>query len=56
MLGHMQIAQVPERGEPDSPGEINYDYVFSVLEKAGYQGWIGLEYKPVGECLHSCES
>ena len=42
--GHIQIAQVPDRFEPDTPGEINYPYVFQQLEKHNYQGWIGLEY------------
>ncbi|GLH10953.1 Putative hydroxypyruvate isomerase [Gryllus bimaculatus] len=46
-VGHIQIAQVPHRHEPDTNGEINYQYVFSVLEKNGYNGWIGLEYKPL---------
>lgn len=44
--GHVQVAQVPDRHEPDTPGELDYAYVFSVLEKAGYDGYIGLEYKP----------
>ncbi|KAG9341535.1 hypothetical protein JZ751_019040 [Albula glossodonta] len=45
--GHVQIAQVPERNEPDSPGEVNYSYLFSLLERLGYQGYIGCEYKPL---------
>lgn len=45
-LGHIQVAQVPNRNEPDTPGEIDYKYVFSLLEKEGYNGYIGLEYKP----------
>ncbi|XP_005090132.1 putative hydroxypyruvate isomerase [Aplysia californica] len=48
-IGHIQIAQVPDRGEPDETGEINYPYVFSVLERVGYEGYIGLEYKPKGK-------
>ncbi|MBN3313292.1 HYI isomerase, partial [Atractosteus spatula] len=47
--GHIQIAQVPGRNEPDSPGEVNYPYVFGVLEEMGYQGYIGCEYRPKGE-------
>lgn len=47
LIGHVQIAQVPLRGEPNSSGEINYGYLFSVLDKIKYEGWIGLEYKPV---------
>lgn len=34
--------QVPERGEPDSPGELDYRYIFSQLERLGYTGWVGL--------------
>ncbi|XP_001607821.1 putative hydroxypyruvate isomerase [Nasonia vitripennis] len=45
-IGHIQIAQVPNRNEPDSAGEIDYRYVLAVLEKAGYNKYIGLEYKP----------
>ena len=45
-VGHIQVAQVPDRGEPNSPGETDYSYVFSLLEKLGYQGYVGLEYKP----------
>ncbi|BFY99138.1 hypothetical protein BsWGS_02177 [Bradybaena similaris] len=48
-VGHVQLAQVPDRGEPDSNGEINFPYIFSVLEKLGYDGYIGLEYKPRGK-------
>lgn len=44
--GHIQVAQVPDRHEPNTPGEINYRYVFSLLEKLNYNGWIGLEYIP----------
>lgn len=40
---------MPDRGEPDTNGEISYPYVFSILEKMGYDGYIGLEYKPRGE-------
>lgn len=45
-VGHIQVAQVPHRHEPDTPGEVSYPYVFSLLEKLKYNGWIGLEYKP----------
>ncbi|KAH9515279.1 hypothetical protein Btru_014050 [Bulinus truncatus] len=48
-IGHIQLAQVPDRGEPDENGEINFPYIFKVLENAGYQGYIGLEYKPKGK-------
>uniref|UniRef100_A0A0C9QZ82 Gip_1 protein n=2 Tax=Fopius arisanus TaxID=64838 RepID=A0A0C9QZ82_9HYME len=45
-LGHVQVAQVPDRHEPDTSGELDYRYIFSVLEGLGYTGYIGLEYKP----------
>jgi hydroxypyruvate isomerase len=44
-VGHFQIAGVPERHEPDS-GEVNYDYLFDLIDSLGYQGWIGCEYMP----------
>ncbi|TVK90577.1 putative hydroxypyruvate isomerase [Bagarius yarrelli] len=46
--GHIQVAQVPDRHEPDSPGEINFPYIFKLLEELGYQGYVGCEYKPLG--------
>ena len=45
-VAHIQIAGAPGRNEPDL-GEINYPYLFSVLDELGYAGWIGGEYKPV---------
>ncbi|KOX76506.1 Putative hydroxypyruvate isomerase [Melipona quadrifasciata] len=45
-IGHVQIAQVPDRHEPDTFGEIDYKYVLSILEKEGYDGYVGLEYHP----------
>jgi hydroxypyruvate isomerase len=44
-VGHLQIAGVPQRHEPDV-GEINYSYLFKLLDQLGYDGWIGCEYKP----------
>jgi 2-dehydrotetronate isomerase len=44
-VGHFQIAGVPERHEPDV-GEMNYPYLFDVIDSLGYTGWIGCEYKP----------
>jgi hydroxypyruvate isomerase len=44
-VGHFQIAGVPERHEPDS-GEVNYGYLFDVIDGLGYEGWIGCEYIP----------
>lgn len=44
-FGHVQIASVPDRHEPDE-GEINYPHIYAALEKAGYRDWIGCEYNP----------
>jgi len=44
-IGHMQLADNPGRNEPGT-GEINYPYLFRVLDEIGYAGWIGCEYKP----------
>ena len=44
-VGHLQIAGVPERHEPDL-GEINHPYLFKLLDDIGYAGWIGCEYRP----------
>lgn len=44
-VGHIQIAGVPERHEPDD-GEVNYPYLFRLLDELGYQGWVGCEYRP----------
>ncbi len=46
-VGHVQIAGVPERHEPDT-GELNYPYLFALLDELGYAGWIGCEYRPRG--------
>ncbi|WP_353980334.1 2-oxo-tetronate isomerase [Salinicola endophyticus] len=47
-VGHIQIAGVPERHEPDT-GEVNYPWLFAQLDAAGYAGWLGCEYRPRGE-------
>ncbi len=47
-IAHVQIAQVPLRHEPDGQGEINWTYLFGLLDAHGYPGWIGCEYKPRG--------
>lgn len=46
MLAKLLTLQVPNRDEPDCPGEIDYSYVLHLLEKTGYRDWIGLEYTP----------
>ena len=44
-IGHIQLADNPGRNEPGTD-EINYDFVFKELDRIGYTGWIGCEYKP----------
>ncbi len=47
-IGHIQLADNPGRNEPGT-GEINYPFLFAHLDRIGYRGWIGCEYKPRGE-------
>jgi 2-dehydrotetronate isomerase len=47
VVGHLQCAAVPSRHEPDE-GEINYPAVFETVDRLGYKGWIGAEYRPRG--------
>jgi hydroxypyruvate isomerase len=44
-VGHFQIAGVPERQEPDV-GEINHPYLFALIDRLGWDGFIGCEYRP----------
>jgi hydroxypyruvate isomerase len=44
-IGHIQLADNPGRNEPGT-GEINYSFIFAHLDRIGYDGWIGCEYKP----------
>jgi 2-dehydrotetronate isomerase len=48
LVGHVQIAAVPSRQEPDE-GEVNYPAIFAALDRLGYGGWIGCEYRPRGK-------
>jgi hydroxypyruvate isomerase len=45
VIGHVQIAAVPSRHEPDE-GEVSYPGIFAALDRLGYGGWIGCEYNP----------
>jgi 2-dehydrotetronate isomerase len=47
LVGHVQIAAVPTRHEPDE-GEVNYPAVFEMLDRLGYAGWTACEYRPRG--------
>jgi len=44
-VGHLQIAGVPERQEPDV-GDVNYAYLFALIDSLGYAGHVGAEYRP----------
>jgi hydroxypyruvate isomerase len=45
-IGHIQLADNPGRNEPGT-GEINYPFLFRHLDRIGYNGWIGCEYRPL---------
>jgi hydroxypyruvate isomerase len=51
-FGHVQIADVPGRGQPGT-GDIAYADVLAALDAAGYTGFVGLEYRPVGPSADS---
>lgn len=52
-IGHVHIAGVPGRHEPDETGEVNYPAVLGALKQAGYTGAIGLEYFPLEDPVKS---
>ena len=49
-IGHIQIADVPDRHEPGT-GEINFEFLLAHLDRIGYSGWVGCEYNPRGDTL-----
>ncbi|MEP1208967.1 MAG: TIM barrel protein [Rhizobiaceae bacterium] len=48
LIGHVQFASVPDRGEPDD-GEVNYRYLFKRIRELGYTAPLGAEYRPKGD-------
>lgn len=50
VTGHIQIASVPSRHEPDGE-ELNYPFLFEALDRLGYAGYVGCEYRPRGKTL-----
>jgi hydroxypyruvate isomerase len=53
-IGHFQLAGVPDRAEPDR-GEVNYPYLFNLIDSLQYDGWIGCEYRPKGRTEEGLE-
>lgn len=49
-IAHIQLADNPGRNEPGT-GEINYPFLYDFIDKLGYEGWIGAEYKPKGDTV-----
>ena len=47
LIGHVQVASVPSRHEPDGE-ELNYPFLFAELDRLGYDGFVGCEYRPRG--------
>ncbi len=47
-VGHVQVAGVPDRHEPDE-GELRAEHLFRLLDELGYPGWVGCEYRPRGD-------
>ncbi|MGB0669950.1 MAG: hydroxypyruvate isomerase [Rhodospirillales bacterium] len=54
LLRHVQIADTPGRFEPGT-GEINFPFLFGHLDRIGYDGWVGCEYRPAGATLAGLE-
>jgi hydroxypyruvate isomerase len=46
IIGHIQVAGVPGRHEPDALQELNVSYLFGLIDELGFDGWIGCEYRP----------
>lgn len=53
-IGHIQIADVPGRGQPGT-GKIDFNGLFQAIVESGYRGWIGAEYKPTGATAKTLE-
>jgi hydroxypyruvate isomerase len=52
LIGYLHVADVPGRHEPGT-GEINYANVLRQISEAGYNGYVGLEYRPSGDSFQS---
>src|SRR5581483_2934796 len=47
VIGHVQIASVPDRHEPDE-GEVNFPAIYQAIDQSGYRGCVACEYRPRG--------
>ncbi len=53
-IGHIQIADNPGRNQPGT-GDIDFTFLFNEIERLGYKGYIGMEYKPQPSTLESLD-
>jgi hydroxypyruvate isomerase len=53
-IAHIQVADSPRRNQPGT-GEINYPFIFDMLDELGYEGWVSGEYKPAPDTLASLQ-
>ncbi len=53
-IHHMQIAGLPNRTPPHQ-GEMNHEYLFELIDRLGYRGWVGCEYRPTGATVESLD-
>jgi len=53
-LGHIQFASTPDRGPPGT-GDMDYDAIFTEIDRLGWRGWLGAEYKQLGSTSNSFE-
>jgi hydroxypyruvate isomerase len=51
-IGHVQVADAPGRHQPGT-GDLRFDEIFAALQRGGYDGWVGCEYKPLGPSAES---
>jgi hydroxypyruvate isomerase len=55
VIAHIQVGGVPGRHEPDGLQEINYPYLFDLIDELGFEGWVGCEYAPRAGTLEGLE-
>jgi hydroxypyruvate isomerase len=55
IIGHIQIAGVPGRHEPDTSQEVQYPFLLQWLDELGYDRWVACEYRPRAGTLDGLE-